>query len=181
MAKKKREVPEINSSSTADIAFLLLINIIYGYIPGSKDLSESFNTNNHKFSFVDFGNVVCLASVINRISINVEHGTCFRYGDVAIFTDLGILNIIHMFFGIQGSIAGLFLFLRNLMARGETMYGFHGHAVYFLNILNGVPSCYFFRLHIAHFQEILVDVFYTIILVSRNGDKRNVILFDNHV
>ena len=25
MAKKKREVPEINSSSTADIAFLLLI------------------------------------------------------------------------------------------------------------------------------------------------------------
>ena len=27
MAKKKREVPEINSSSTADIAYLLLIII----------------------------------------------------------------------------------------------------------------------------------------------------------
>lgn len=78
------------------IASLLLINIIYSYISGSKYLSESFNTYNHKFSFVDFGNVVCLTPVINRISINVEHGTRFRYGDVAIFSDLGILNIIHM-------------------------------------------------------------------------------------
>ncbi len=163
------------------IASLLLINIIYGYIPDSKYFSKPFNTYNDKFPFVDFGYVVCLTPIINRISINVEHGTCFRYGDVAIFADLGILYIIHMFFGIQGGIADLFLFLRNLMARGEAMYSFHSHAIYFLDILNGVPSSYFFRLHIAHFQEILVDVLYTIILVSSNGDKRNITLFDNHI
>ena len=46
MAKKKREVPEINSSSTADIAFLLLIFFLI--------TNTSKNQRSCYYSFCDF-------------------------------------------------------------------------------------------------------------------------------